>query len=95
MSKNCRDNWDLVHGEFQQIGASSLDFINEKLLQITIKCPGKREVIVELFFHFCSPDSLNRLHLIKKNPHETEQLWPNNKYTVHIWANSKNTDVIK
>ena len=37
MSKNCRDNWDLVHGEFQQIGASSLDFINEKLLQITIR----------------------------------------------------------
>ena len=38
----------------------------KELLQITIKCPGKREVIVELFFHFCSPDSLNRLHLIKK-----------------------------
>ena len=36
------------------------------LLQITIKCPGKREMIVELFYHFCSPDSLNRLHLIKK-----------------------------
>ena len=37
ISMNCQENWDLVHGEFQRIGAASLDTINDKLLQVTVR----------------------------------------------------------
>ena len=37
ISKQSKANWDLIHGEFQRIGESSLNKINDKLTQICIR----------------------------------------------------------
>lgn len=36
------------------------------LISMAIKCTNKREQIVEIFYYFCGPDSMSRLHLIQK-----------------------------
>ena len=37
ISKKNRSSWDLIHGEFTKIGSKSLEKINDKLNQITVR----------------------------------------------------------
>eukprot|EP00825_Cyclidium_porcatum_P051511 TRINITY_DN949_c0_g1_i1.p1 TRINITY_DN949_c0_g1~~TRINITY_DN949_c0_g1_i1.p1 ORF type:complete len:805 (-),score=152.08 TRINITY_DN949_c0_g1_i1:109-2523(-) len=42
------------------------NIILKDLITLALKYTNKREPIVEIFYYFCGPDSLSRLHLIQK-----------------------------